>query len=90
MAKFNGKEIIGFLSKGPVQELNYTIKEFKIDENGHLIGILMSGDVIDYGRVKAQDELPSVTEADAGKFLMVDSTGAWVPTAIPIAEEDSF
>lgn len=36
------------------------------------------------------DGLPAVTTADAGKFLQVDSTGAWAAVAIPNASGVSF
>lgn len=36
------------------------------------------------------DRLPVVAQADAGKFLVVNSSGEWAATTVPAAETSSF
>lgn len=38
----------------------------------------------------APKELPTVTTADAGKFLRVSSSGTWVAEAVPSAESEAY
>ena len=38
----------------------------------------------------AEDRLPVVSQADAGKFLVVNASGVWAATTVPSAETSSF
>lgn len=38
----------------------------------------------------AEDRLPAVEQSDAGKFLVVNSSGVWTATTVPAAETSSF
>lgn len=63
-------------------------KKFKITVDDS--GVITSTDTSDSSMSYTPYSPPAVTEADAGKFLRVSSTGEWAAESISNAEEASF
>lgn len=76
---------IGGLCAPVSAQTNQFLKVSAVDENGNVTAVETAEGVGGGG-----SSLPEVTEADAGKFLRVSSTGTWELVLIPNAEEVSF
>ena len=68
---------------------------FWLLENGNSNAVYYASDIgvketINEDSIPSSVKLPTVTDADAGKFLRVSADGKWVAESIANAEEASF